>query len=104
MFFKSTPQRAAASPAPETSADTRELEKYVQALLGGELSRPAPRLRDPRLQAVADLVEQFARKESDMLVELSREINHAVYRRWRRPIGSLPWRPRIERYRRMYKN
>ncbi|MGP1365978.1 MAG: methyl-accepting chemotaxis protein [Schwartzia sp. (in: firmicutes)] len=79
MFFKSTPQRAAASPAPEPSADTRELEKYVQALLGGELSRPAPRLRDPRLQAVADLVEQFARKESDMLVELSREINHAVY-------------------------
>lgn len=79
MFFKSTPQRTVAEPAQTQSADTKELERYLQALLEGKLSAPVPRLRDPQLQAIANLVEKFARKEADTLTALAMEMNQAVY-------------------------
>ena len=79
MFFKSTPQQAASASAPNKQTDVKELERYVQALLAGEMSRKAPRLRDSQLQAVADLVEKFARTGIDTLTELSLEVNQAVY-------------------------
>lgn len=58
MLFQSTPKRAAA--ALESGADVRELERYLQALLEGELSRAVPRLRDSKMQAIAELIGKFA--------------------------------------------
>lgn len=78
MFFKSTPQQAAAAPAPKQAVDMNELERYLQSLLEGDLFSPAPRLRDVKLQAVVNLVEKFARKEADILTNLALEMNQAV--------------------------
>ncbi len=77
MLFQSTPKRVAA--APESGTDVGELERYLQALLEGELSRAVPRLRDSKMRAIAELIEKFARQQAGMLINLSLELNQAVY-------------------------
>ena len=79
MFFssqKDTEQRPAAA---STQGEAKELEKYLRILLDGELMQQPPMLKDPTLQSVARLIEQFAQQRRETLTDLSLEINQSVY-------------------------
>ena len=79
MFFSSR-KRAEEQPVPVSAqGDAKALEQYLRVLLDGDLSKKPPTLKDPNLQSVARLIEQFAQQRRETLTSLSLEINKAVY-------------------------
>ncbi|WP_237141634.1 methyl-accepting chemotaxis protein, partial [Selenomonas sp. oral taxon 126] len=79
MFFSSR-KDANERPAPvSTQGETKELENYLRTLLDGDLSKRPPVLKDPGMQNVARLIEQFAQQRRETLTGLSLDINQSVY-------------------------
>lgn len=79
MFFSSR-KDSEERPAPiSAQGETKELENYLRALLDGDLTKRPPALKDPGMQNVAHLIEQFAQQRRETLTELSLEINQSVY-------------------------
>lgn len=77
MFFnqKSTP---AAMPA-NSSNDLKQLEHYVQVLCTGNLSASCAPLQTEELRPLQKLIETFAQGQAKNLLDISMEINTAVY-------------------------
>ena len=78
MFFSSRKEVPVQREVSAQSPDTKALENYLRALIGGHLTAAPPSLRDAQWQGIGRLVHEFAQKQTDTLTDLSLEINQSV--------------------------
>ena len=71
MFFSSQKDAEQRPAAASTQGEAKKLENYLRKLLDGELTQPPPTLKDPTMQSVAHLIEQFAQQRRETLTGLS---------------------------------
>lgn len=79
MFFSSRKDSAKQPSTVSTQGEKKAVENYLRTLLDGELTQQPPVLKDPALQTIARLIEQFAQQRRETLTGLSLEINRSVY-------------------------
>ena len=80
MFFakkSSAPAPAAHAPAPKN--DLQALESYLQAICNGNFATAQPVVKNPEFQNLCRLIKECAEKQQAAFMEISMEINEAVY-------------------------